>query len=117
MTAKEYVIERLPKAKALRFKTSNGRTYWLIRNGRDSMNIDTEGKTEVNAWVKVKKMLYRKETGYKKLYNNSLPEMKEAWKHLCKAREKVGWKDFYFMVLKMQKETADESKYELIEGH
>ena len=49
----------------------------------------------------------------KEIYKDSFPKVKEAWELLCEARSKVGWKDFYYLVLRMQKETAEGSKYEL----
>lgn len=51
------------------------------------------------------------------VYENSFPYMKEAWESLCAARKAVGWKDFYFMVLRMQKETSEGSAYHLRGSH
>jgi hypothetical protein len=55
MTSKEFVKERMPKAKAERHKT-NGvlpEVYWLIRNGRETMWF-ASGNSESNAWVNAK---------------------------------------------------------------
>ena len=41
----------------------------------------------------------------RKMYDNSFPDHKKAWRHLVKATELVGWKDMYFMILNLQKET------------
>ena len=60
MKAKEYVKQRMPKARAERHRTgsgtSYGETYWLIRDGRN-YNYFSEGKTESNAWVNAKKRI------------------------------------------------------------
>ena len=51
MTAKEFVKERYPKARAERHRTGSnttfGETYWLIRNGRETMYI-ASGKSKRN---------------------------------------------------------------------
>lgn len=49
----------------------------------------------------------------KKVYENSFPEDKKAWELLCESRNKVSWKAFYFMVLKIQKLTSEGSNYQL----
>lgn len=57
MTAKEFVQERFPKARAE--KVVCGRIkglqdiYWLIRDGRNTMYM-ASGKSESNAWVNAK---------------------------------------------------------------
>ena len=53
----------------------------------------------------------------KSTYDGSFPGLKEAWRLLCDARERIGWKDFYFMILKIQKETAGETGYMLKKSH
>jgi len=64
MTAKEFVKERYPKARAERQRTGSnttfGETYWLIRDGRETMYM-AEGKTESNAWVNAKKKILERE--------------------------------------------------------
>lgn len=52
-----------------------------------------------------------------KMYEQSFPRHNEAWKALCASRKLIGWKDFYFMVLKMQKETSEDSNYKLNSSH
>lgn len=58
MTAKEFVKEHYPKARAER--QVKGRVkglqevYWLIRDGRNTMYM-ASGKSESNAWVNAKK--------------------------------------------------------------
>lgn len=60
MTAKEFVKERFPDARAE--KQVSGRIkglqeiYYLIRNGRQTMYM-ASGKTESNAWVNAKKKI------------------------------------------------------------
>ena len=60
MTAKEFVKQKYPAARAERH--TNGRirglydVYWLIRNGRETMYM-AFGKTESNAWVKAKEKM------------------------------------------------------------
>jgi hypothetical protein len=60
MTAKEFVKEILPKAKAERHVEGRikglQKPYWLIRNGRETMYISS-GTSESNAWVNAKKFL------------------------------------------------------------
>ena len=64
MTAKEFVLNKYPKAKSE--KHIRGRimgmqeTYWLIRNQGDTMYLES-GKTEINAWVNTKKMIIESE--------------------------------------------------------
>lgn len=64
MTAKEFVKERYPKARAERHRTGSnttyGETYWLIRNGRETMYM-ASGKSESNAWVNAKKKILERE--------------------------------------------------------
>lgn len=48
----------------------------------------------------------------KKMYDQSFQNHKKAWRHLVSATENVGWKDIYFMVLKLQELTND-SGYKL----
>ena len=64
MTAEEFVKEQMPKARAERHRTGAnttfGETYWLIRDGRNTMYF-SEGKTESNAWVNAKKKLIKRE--------------------------------------------------------
>ena len=60
MTAKEFVKERFPKTRAEKQTTGNGRIYWLIRNGRETMYMAC-GKSESNAWVNAKNMILERE--------------------------------------------------------
>jgi hypothetical protein len=57
MTAKEFVQERFPNARAERQVSGRikgfQQVYWLIRNGRDTMYM-ASGKSESNAWVNAK---------------------------------------------------------------
>ncbi len=39
----------------------------------------------------------------RKTYDKSFPNHKKAWRHLVKASEEVGWKDIYYMILRLQK--------------
>ena len=50
----------------------------------------------------------------KKLYDGSFPHMKKGWRHLCLAAEQVGWKDLYFMVLRLQQEANNTTEYKLL---
>lgn len=63
MTAKEFVKEKFPKARAERHVQGRiiglQKTYWLIRNGRETMYMSS-GNTESNAWVNAKKMIIEK---------------------------------------------------------
>jgi len=59
MTAKQFVKNRLPKAKAERQVTNGGEVYWLIREGRNYFYL-ASGKTESNAWVNAKKHILAK---------------------------------------------------------
>ena len=58
MTAKEFVLEKMPKARAERqvrgMIKGLQEIYWLIREGRNTMYF-ASGKTESNAWVNAKK--------------------------------------------------------------
>ena len=64
MTAKEFVRERYPRARAEKQRTGSnttfGETYWLIRNGRETMYM-ASGKSESNAWVNAKKKILERE--------------------------------------------------------
>lgn len=51
------------------------------------------------------------------IYGLARPDMKQAWELLCEARGKVGWIDFYFMVLEMQAQTRNGEKYALTSPH
>ncbi len=62
MTAKEYIKNVYPKARAERQKTTTREVYWLIRPEPNAMYIST-GKTELGAWL----------NGKKQLIANSLP--------------------------------------------
>lgn len=53
MNNKEYVQLRYPKAQAERQKGNDGRVYWLIRNGRQTMYM-ASGDTEAKAWKEAK---------------------------------------------------------------
>lgn len=60
MTAKKFVRERMPNARAERQVSGMIKgmetVYWLIRDGRNTMYY-AQGKTESNAWVNAKKKL------------------------------------------------------------
>ena len=58
MTAKEYVRSKMPKAiaESHRCRGAFGKTYWLIRDGKDTYPY-SEGTSERNAWVNAKKEL------------------------------------------------------------
>jgi len=64
MTAKEFVKEKFPNARAERHVEGRikglQKPYWLIRDGRNTMYM-ASGKTESNAWVNAKKMIIQKE--------------------------------------------------------
>lgn len=51
--------------------------------------------------------------GLLKVYDNSFPKHKKAWKHLVNAANEVGWKDIHYMVLRLQKELNIEGGYKL----
>jgi len=57
MTAKEFVREKFPHARAERQVEGHiigmKKVYWLIRDGRNTMYM-AHGKTESNAWVNAK---------------------------------------------------------------
>jgi hypothetical protein len=58
MTAKEFVLEKMPRARAERqvrgMIKGLQEVYWLIREGRNTMYF-AQGKSESNAWVNAKK--------------------------------------------------------------
>lgn len=56
MTAKEFVISKMPNARAERQTTNGGVKYWLIRNGRSYMWF-ADGKTEREAWKNAKQRM------------------------------------------------------------
>lgn len=60
MTAKEYVKNKMPNAKAERHVEGRivGKPYWLIRDGNKTMYFAI-GKTESNAWVNAKNKLLK----------------------------------------------------------
>lgn len=64
MTAKEFVKEKMPNAKAERHVSGRVKgmqsVYWLIRDGRDSMWF-AEGTSESNAWVNAKKRIIERD--------------------------------------------------------
>lgn len=49
----------------------------------------------------------------RKMYDRSFDHHRKAWRHLCMVTELVGWKDIYFMMLKLQEETNDTKNYRL----
>lgn len=53
----------------------------------------------------------------KKMYDLSFPNHKTAWRHLVLASEIVGWKDIYFMILKLQELVAKDTGYKLLKSH
>jgi len=59
MTAKEFVKEKFPKARAERQVKNSGEAYYLIRNRGGYMYM-ASGKTESNAWVNTKKYILDK---------------------------------------------------------
>jgi hypothetical protein len=63
MTAKEYVKNKLPNARAERHVEGRiiGKPYWLIRDGMNTMYL-ASGKTESNAWVNAKKILMERDS-------------------------------------------------------
>lgn len=64
MTAKEFVKERYPNARAERHLSGRIKgmqeVYYLIRDGRNTMYM-ANGKTESNAWVNAKKNILERE--------------------------------------------------------
>lgn len=64
MTAKEFVKQHMPNARAERHVQGRirgmGKPYWLIRNGRETMYF-AEGKSESNAWVNAKQRIIQHE--------------------------------------------------------
>ena len=64
MTAKEFVKERYPNARAERQVRGMIKgmleVYYLIRDGRNTMYI-ASGKSESNAWVNAKKNILERE--------------------------------------------------------
>lgn len=64
MTAKEFVKNRLPNAKAEKhiegMITGLIKPYYLIRDGNSHMYLSS-GKTKSNAWVKAKQHLINQE--------------------------------------------------------
>lgn len=64
MTAKEFVKNKMPNARAERHVKGMIKgfqeVYWLIRNGRETMYF-ADGKSESNAWVNAKKKILEKE--------------------------------------------------------
>ena len=64
MTAKEFVKERYPNARAERqvrgVIKGMQEVYYLIRDGRNTMYM-ASGKSESNAWVNAKKYILERE--------------------------------------------------------
>ncbi len=64
MTAKEFVKERYPNARAERqvrgMIKGMQEVYYLIRDGRNTMYM-ASGKSESNAWVNAKKNILERE--------------------------------------------------------
>lgn len=64
MTAKEFVKERYPNARAERqvrgMIKGMQEVYYLIRDGRNTMYM-ASGKSESNAWVNAKKDILKRE--------------------------------------------------------
>ena len=64
MTAKEFVKQRYPNARAERHLRGQvaglKEVYWLIRDGRNTMYMES-GKTESKAWVNTKKLIIKSE--------------------------------------------------------
>ena len=64
MTAKEFVKERYPNARAERqvkgMIKGMQEVYYLIRDGRNTMYM-ASGKSESNAWVNAKKYILERE--------------------------------------------------------
>lgn len=58
MTAKEFVKNKMPKARAERHVEGRiaGKPYWLIRNGNENMYFAI-GDTQLKAWMEAKKKL------------------------------------------------------------
>jgi hypothetical protein len=58
MTAKEFVKDKMPHARAERHVEGRivGKPYWLIRDGNKTMYFAI-GNTQSNAWVNAKKKL------------------------------------------------------------
>jgi len=44
-------------------------------------------------------------------YDKSFPDHKRAWRRLANATQDVGWKDIYYMILRLQELTNDTSAY------
>lgn len=59
MTAKEFVQEQMPTARAERQTTNGGERYYLIRE-RGKYMYFAEGETESKAWTNAKKKLLQK---------------------------------------------------------
>jgi hypothetical protein len=55
MSAKEFVQNKMPKAKAERHVEGKivGKPYWLIRDGKNTMYL-ASGKTQAEAWTNAK---------------------------------------------------------------
>jgi len=64
MTAKEFVKEKYPNARAERqvrgMIKGMQEVYWLIRDGRNMMYM-ASGKSESNAWVNAKALILESE--------------------------------------------------------
>ena len=56
MKAKDFVKSRMPTARAERQTTRGKQSYWLIREGRETMWF-ADGNTESNAWMNAKKRI------------------------------------------------------------
>jgi hypothetical protein len=61
MTAEEYVKLAMPNARAEKYKAGRivGNTYWLIRDGRNTMYF-ASGNSKSKAWVNAKIRLKEK---------------------------------------------------------
>ena len=56
MTAKEYVIKKMPNAIAEKY--THGKGCWVIKNGTN--HYFAIGNSETNAWVNAKKKFHEK---------------------------------------------------------
>jgi len=56
MTAEQFVKKHYPNARCEKQKTNGGESYYLIRDGRNTMYM-ASGKTKSNAWSNAKKTI------------------------------------------------------------
>lgn len=65
--------------------------------------------------LKPRQIVELNEKNIREFYDNSFLNNKKAWRKLVSASEDVGWKDIYFMILKLQElKRGEKEAYRLL---